>query len=338
MNESDYNLQHQDVYGMTLKELCDSDIVSECLTGNKEAWEEFFTRFDPVMRDAIVSTLIARPGRKKYVADDDDDVWEIYEKVVIKLYRDDLLLKCTDPTGVRYWLRTVAANTARDWFKSLGRQKNLPGQSEETGMRSIDTPLFDDSETTIGDTIQCESSVTLEDIEFAETLLQDIEGMADRRNYWIHRLSLFAIMPMIAEETDELARYNKMHLNAVQEKVAEIAVYVDEKLEERETDLGRAVLLYHQLRRLESMLHDVIDDENKYGAIKKLQDEIEAKSVRRAKILKKCQKLPRPSNGDIAQLVGIPKQQEDQISVILIRTHEQLKNKWKTKNQDDEDD
>jgi len=340
MTESDNRLFQQETTLKNWKDMTDTDLVSECITGTKDAWEEFFARFVPVMRDAIVRVLINNSTRRDFVDEDDDAVWEIHEKIVIKLYRDGLLTKCTDPSGIRHWLRTVATNTARDWFRKQGRQKNLPEQSAEWGMRSIDAPLFDDSETTLGDVVECESAVTQEEAEYAEAVLHDLDQLADRRNYWILRLSILAVLPMTPEETADLAEYGLMQTDSVRKQIELITNKVEDKLEKRKTDLGRAVLLYHQLRRLEFRLRVAIEDEPRAGSepIEILQEEIDVKSKKREELLEKALKLPRPANIDIAELVGMPEGQEGQITVILDREREKIRKKWAKANQEEDTD
>jgi DNA-directed RNA polymerase specialized sigma24 family protein len=340
MTESDHRLLRQEMTLKDRKELSETDLVCECIAGKKVAWEEFFTRFIPVMRDAIVRVLINNSARRNFVDEDDDAVWEIHEKIVIKLYRDGLLTKCTDPSGIRQWLRTVATNTARDWFRKKGRQKNLPEQSAEWGMRSIDAPLFDDSETTLGDIVECESAVTQEEAEYAEAVLHDLNQLADRRNYWILRLSILAVLPMSPEETGDLAEYGQMQSDSVRKQIEQITEKVEDRLEKRKADLGRAVLLYHQLRRLEFRLRLAIEDEPRAGRepIEILLDEIAAKSKRREGLLEKALKLPRPANIDIAELVGMPVGQEGQVTVILDREREKIRKKWAKANQKEDTD
>ena len=343
MTDSDNRLLIQE---MTRKEsgaVSDADLVAECLAGGKEAlasWEAFFVRFVPVIRDAVARVLTTSRGRRGHVDEDDDAVWEIHEKIVTRLYEGGLLKKCTDPGGIRPWLRTVATNMAKDWLKMRGRVKNLPELSTEAGMRSIDVPLFEDSETTLADMVQSETTVTQEEVEYAEAVLQDFDQMEDRRNYWILRLSIVAVLPMAPDETDDLAGYGQLQAETVRKRVQQITDKVDERVEKRQADLGRAVLLYHQLRRLESKLRAAIEDEPRAGRvpIDSLQQEIDDKAEKRDQLLERTQKLPRPKNIEIAELVGLPEGQEDQITVILKRERQKIRNKWARAKQDEDVD
>jgi len=58
--------------------------------------------------------------------------------------------------------------------------------------------------------------------------------------------------------------------------------------------------------------------------VEKLIQEIQKKSEKREDLLQKSKKLPRPSNRDIADIVGLPEDQINQISNILIRARKKI--------------
>ena len=307
-------------------ELSVTDLVVACIAGRKDAWEEFFTRFDPVLREAITRTLKKNAARNGFYFNDDDEVvWKIHEKIVTRLYRDGLLAKCYDATGVSRWLWTVAVNQTKDSLKGQGRQKNLPEQSTEVGMRSLDAPLFDESDTTFGEMIADETAVERNEAKYAEVVLNALDQMQDRKKYWILRLGILAVLSFTPEEMNELADYSPMAVDAVREKLKLIATEVEISQEKRRVDLGRAVLLFYQLKRLESRLRDAKEDEQAIGI---LEEEIAAKTKKRELLLEKTIKLPRPSNSDIAELIGMPEEQHGQISVILARVRDEIGKKW----------
>lgn len=319
-----------------LKEISDQEVVRLCIARRRDAWEEFFTRFDPVLREAITRTLKKHAVRNYfYFNDDDEAVWEIHEKIVTRLYRDGLLAKCSDTAGVGRWLWTVAVNQTKDSLKGQGRQKKLPEQSTEVGMRSLDAPLFEDSETTFGEMLADETTVERNEAEYAEAVLNALDQMQDRKKYWILRLGILAVLSFTPEEMDDLYDYSPMAVDAVREKLKRIATDVEARQEKRRVDLGRAVLLFYQLRRLESRLSDAKED---VQAIGMLEEEIAAKTKKREFLLEKTIKLPRPSNSDIAELVGMPEEQQGQISVILARVREEIGKKWGKPSPGDEDD
>lgn len=101
----------------------DLQLVRLCLKNTRPAWEEFFRRFIPVIKNAIKNKLKER-GRRD-LSDDQDVVANIYEKIVVKLYKHAALKKCKKPSGIRQWLKTVAANQTLDWLKEKSRKKRL---------------------------------------------------------------------------------------------------------------------------------------------------------------------------------------------------------------------
>lgn len=90
---------------------------------------------------------------------------------------------------------------------------------------------------------------------------------------------------------------------------------------QREAKLGHAVLLWHKIRRLEGQLvelerHCSGGHNAKVAALRK---DLGAAVRQREELLAEGRSLPRPSNRDIAQLLGIPPEQEGQVSTILKR-------------------
>ena len=79
--------------------------------------------------------------------------------------------------------------------------------------------------------------------------------------------------------------------------------------------IGKAVLLWHEIRRMEALLNEKNKDVTSANKeeIQKLEREIEEKSKKREEWLKKARKLCRPSNRNIAELVGIPEEKANQI-------------------------
>jgi len=370
--------------------LNDQDLVDACQSGSREAWNEFFARFGHLMREAIVRVIRRRAGNNTFVPEDDDTVSDIRVKIVKKLYIHGGLAECRDTRGIRPWLRTVATNQARDRFRGMETEENLPKTEAEKEAVRLDDTISDDSETTRGEmtedcgTITCEKIGNAEEIMMAveeneilgdllpaltrmqelrnswmtrlvhlatkplskgeiedlagfcritiDAVSEDIERITakiviDQRKYWILRLSILAMEPLTSQETEELADFSRTPIDVVSEKIDEVSAILEEKREEKETELGKAELYRHQLIRLERRRYEAA----RKGAeadIERLEEEIVAKSSKRLELIRKGSKLPRPPNKDIAQLVGLPKDQEGQVTTILSRVQDRIRQGW----------
>lgn len=333
----------------TVKGLSDQELVDTCKAGKREAWDEFFIRFVPEMRSSILRVLRKRAANNVFVQDDDDTVWDIHEKIVIKLYKQGGLSECRDTRGIRSWLRTVAANQAKDWLKGQETDERLPEKDAAAGMTYLDAPVSEGSETTHIEMLAAHGtynegeSLAFESIHLEPSgnnlcaaLLTELAKMADRRKYWILRLAILVEEPLAESERDELVRFSPLPAAEAMGKIGLMIDEVDRKREQRDTDLGRAVLYHHQQMRLEKRLQVAKGDDSENGArlVAELQEKITAKSRQRTDILKTTARHPRPSNRTIAELVEIPEPQDGQVTTILSRLQERIADGWGRANRD----
>lgn len=305
----------------------DQEVTGLCLEGRRDAWEEFYARFAPDIRRAIEHTLLFSSDLDSFDWKFEESSWDINENIVRKLCEDGFLSKCSDPSGIRQWLKTVAANQTRDWLKERGRLKNLPKQQTEQGMRSLDEPLYEDSEITLGETISNETDNDRALRRYLGGVLDEIDRLHNRRDFWIVRLSLVAAMPLRPEEAADLAAFTTHPEETVRELLEGIVASVEERDAKRSTDLGRGVFLWHQLRRLEGELRAALRDSSTEGVRKceELRENIARKTKRREQMLAAGKKIPRPSNREIAALVGIT--EEQYVTTILGRVRDALAKK-----------
>ena len=88
--------------------------------------------------------------------------------------------------------------------------------------------------------------------------------------------------------------------------------------------MGKAVVLWHEIRRLELALSaptlDVSDAES-------IRREIREKTAQREAFLKDGRRLSRPANRDVAEMVGLTEEKAEQVSTLLIRARDMLRNK-----------
>ena len=84
-------------------EISDQDLVRLCIENQREAWNEFFRRYIPDIKSAIKGRL-RRYGYDN-MTHNQDIIWDIHEKIVIKLIKKNNLNQCDNPIGIRFWLR-----------------------------------------------------------------------------------------------------------------------------------------------------------------------------------------------------------------------------------------
>ncbi len=111
-----------------LRSLSGQQLIEGCLEGNgkenRPAWNEFFRRFIPYIKEGIREQL--KSCRRLDLCYNQEVLLDIHEKIVVKLYSRRVLRQCTNPSGIRSWLKTVAHNQTIDWLIEQGRKKRLP--------------------------------------------------------------------------------------------------------------------------------------------------------------------------------------------------------------------
>jgi DNA-directed RNA polymerase specialized sigma24 family protein len=311
-----------------LRGLSDQQLIEGCLEGNgkenRSAWNEFFRRFIPCIKEGIREQL--KSCRRLDLCYNQDVLLDIHEKIVIKLYSRSVLRQCTNPSGARSWLKTVAHNQTIDWLMEQGRKKRLPQRQAENSMVSLSAPLWEDCNLTIGDTIAASPKADEELTVYVENVLDTMVEIQNQKKLWVLRLGILLHLPLSCEELDELAIFTGRSVDTLQQRLTEMMKGVEAKEEKRINAAGKAVLLWHEIRRMEALLHEKNKDFTRANKeeIQKLEREIEEKSKKREEWLKEARKLCRPSNRNIAELVGIPEEKANQISNILIRAREAL--------------
>jgi RNA polymerase sigma-70 factor, ECF subfamily len=184
-------------------ELSSIQLVRECAgSKNADAWEEFIRRFQPVIAAAASRTarLFGEPPRQLL----DDLVQDTYLKLC---ENDSRLLRSFQPRGedsIFGYLKVVAANVARDHFKSALAGKRGASQTESMG-----EPVQTDPRTKGTDTVDViHRNLQIEQID--KILRQVTEGKDQERKcmiFWLrHRQGLtaseIAALPTIGLSTE----------------------------------------------------------------------------------------------------------------------------------------
>jgi hypothetical protein len=268
------------------------------------------------------------------LAADGDVLHDIHEKIVIKLYRDGALAQCAKTAGIQSWLYKLSKNRALDWAKARYRKKRLPTQDSEGNTGPLDSPLGPDAGFTFHDVPESagspEADRRLERLRvFIENVLDEIVGIPNQKILWTVRLSMLSILPLSDEELSSLAKFSGIPRGEVASRIEGISEELERKVGESDADLGRAVILWHEMRRLERRINEDGRNPLAYPAnAAPLQAELQAMRKRRGPYLESAFRFHRPSNADIAPLVGLPEEKAEQVSTLLLRGRKILQDRF----------
>lgn len=307
--------------------LTNEELVRRCLDNDRAAWNEFFRRFIPDIKWAIKRTL--KSSRHPQWYRDEDVLWDIHKEIVINLYSRGRLRQCSDPKGVRSWLREVASNQTIDWLRKRDSRKRMPERVEEHNLLSFSMPLTENADATLGDTIAADPEPDNELREYIENAILQMNNIPNEKAFWVLRLSIILYLPLSAEEMENLTRFSGCSAVELDRLLGKMVKRVEAKQEKRSSAAGKAVLIWHETRRMESLLLE----KSKYPSgldndeVDEIRRRIKKRTKHREALLKKAQKLCRPSNHEIAMLVGLPEEKIDQISNMLARARLMLQEK-----------
>ena len=320
----------------SLHDLPDTDLIPLCLQHQRSAWEEFLKRFSPLIKKSIRRTFIKCGVRD--LAENIDNILDIHADLVEKLYAKGALNKCPDLSGLRAWLNRITINQTIEWLRERGRIKHLPLLKEEQLMRSLSTPLGEDQGFTLQDVIEDDDADLFAQLEqvasqlYAESVIEQISTINNITHRWILRLHILGQLALSDAELKNLQSISPFQLNELQERICALEVSLAEKEQDRQDDLGKSILYWHQLRNLEIKIARLdrdtfYDHKREIDAFKLEWAELEN---RKNKLLSNCRSLPKPSNKEIAELVGIPEDNCGNVSNYLVRAREALSNKMRT--------
>ena len=304
---------------LNFTEISDQDLVRLCLANQREAWNEFFRRYIPDIKDAIKNRL--RNCGYDNMAHNQDIIWDIHEKIVVKLIKKKILNQCENPIGIRFWLRKIAINQTTDWLIEQGRKKRLPQKQIEDSRISLSNPIMANSNPKIEDTISDDPVSKNKLQQHVEYALQQITEIKNSKKKWVLRLSIIYSLPLSQKEFDDLADFSGYSTDELKKRLNKMALDVEKKEQKRVQELGKAILFWHEIRRLENKLFEQNKDRSTESQklVETLEHKIDFKIGKREVCLKKGNKYPRPSNKDIADIVGVPENQVNQISNLLNR-------------------
>jgi RNA polymerase sigma factor (sigma-70 family) len=313
--------------------LNDADLARECLLHNRSAWEEFFQRFSPVIKKAVRRTFI-RCGVRE-LAEDFDNIADIHAVLVEKLYGKGALRQCTDLAGLRPWLVRISINQTLEWLVHRSRLKRLPQVQEEQLMRRLSAPLGEDQDFTLQDLIEdagADLFLQLEQVacqHYAECVIEQIGALENPTHRWTLRLSILGQLSLSDFELTQLQALTPLAGDEVEKRVSALEDSLADREKDRQNTLGKAVLVWHQQRGIEVKLTRlgkdiVIDHAAELAELKTEWDSLETLKARHLAV--SCE-FPRPSNREIAELIGIPEAKSGNVSQYLVRARASLRKK-----------
>jgi RNA polymerase sigma factor (sigma-70 family) len=316
-----------------LPDLTDKDLAALCLLHQRNAWEEFFKRFSPLIKKAIRRTFI-RCGVRE-LAEDFDNIADIHAELVEKLYGKGILRKCSDLTGLRPWLIRITINQTLQWLVRRSRLKRLPQVQEEQLMRRLSAPLGEDQDFTLQDLIEDAGADLFQQLEqvacqhYTECVVDQIAALDNPTHRWTLRLSTLGQLSLSEAELAQLQALSTLDNHEIEERISALEDALAKKEQERQDTLGKAVLAWHQQRGIEVKITRLGKDSvtDHAAELAKLKEEWDSLEALKAKHLAASCDFPRPSNREIAELIGIPEEKSGNVSQYLVRARTSLRKK-----------
>jgi len=307
-----------------LKKISDHELVRLCRNDHRPAWEEFFRRFIPTIKDAIKRKL--SESNSPVLADKENVISEIHMQVANRLLYDDILE--AEPDDIESWLYSVAKNKTIDWLNWQGRDKRLPKKQLEASTISISSPVGRDGDLTVEGTIvsEPESSEGLDTEN--EYFSLGIDAVRNKKQRWALRLSIILYYPFSEREVEELSKFSGLSKKEISTRLEEMRLEAQKRELERIKTGERAVFDWYKIMRKEFVLSEKSKDPSEEGQkqAERLREEVRKAKIRRAKNLKRGNNysLSRPSNNSIASMIGLEEEDEDQVGNLINRAIESL--------------
>jgi RNA polymerase sigma-70 factor, ECF subfamily len=162
--------------------MSEQHLIRACAeSDDSAAWEEFVSRFHRPVSLSIVRTASKWGGVSKQVVD--DLVQETYLKLCADKFRTLRDFAVQHPEAIAGYIKTIAANVARDYFKSLYSQKR--GSGEAT--RSIEDIEPEARSVSLGGQDAIEREILLDQIDRClETCSEGPDQERDRLIFWLY--------------------------------------------------------------------------------------------------------------------------------------------------------
>lgn len=310
-------------------ELTIKQLINMCLLSNKEAWNEFFRRYTPTIQQSIKRALAAKDLHR--LANDKNNIQDIYLEVVDLLWMENCLSTLEDPNKCEAWLKIVSIRKTIDWIRKYNRQKNLSTKQAEESILSLSVPQNENGSITLGDTIfYSRSPFTQGENELHEYV--DEMKKLPMKELWALRIKLIFYDPLTNEEIRELSRCVQMpaeEISARLESIMEGLLKKNDAKEKERESAGRihSIIINLQDSLLKSKLKsDISEDERK-----RINDEIIRKDKSLKAVRESSSVFIEPGNEQIAELMGIPREKAQGVSLLVHRARKKIKDGLKNK-------
>jgi len=293
-------------------------IVSGCLRDDEKSWEEFWTLFIPTIKKAIEQTLRRTPHPE--LAQDVDNIENIFKVIVDKFYEKKKLVLCKDLSGLESWLWMVAHNDTRDWLARKFNSGEIDGVANTDNIDDVEYQLAHNSIDTLQDN---------QEIMQALDEAYEVLGQIDNNKYkWALRLAVIVEDSLSDKEISALSKeFGKYNPDEIKNKIKKIRMNLDLKLEKKRKAGERADNLFHERQKLEREIKNISKsgDIAAPDKINVLMKKVKEKDRIRTEHLEEANHICRPTNEEIADLIGLPERQAQQVSTFLVRVRKQLR-------------
>jgi RNA polymerase sigma factor (sigma-70 family) len=297
-------------------------LVDRCSAGDTIAWHEFVRRYTPLLKKAIINTLLH--WNRFDLASDADIIMEVYVLVLEKLRTHSFPHLPEDPEAIGRWLWRAASNRTLDWLGKHYSQKNMPKRQATESLVSFEEPVNTAGNRTHKDIIADENESGSEArIELAQ-VFSDMENL-NQQELWALRLKMLFYNPLDEKDVHGLALFTKRPGKDVSAAVKDLMDRLLDRQSQKNADLDSAGRIWSVIRHLETrLMNDLKKGDLSDNEFRIRQAEIE-KKARRMEILRNSgNHLVSPTNEEIAAILGIPPESVGRISVLIHRARAKL--------------
>ena len=204
-------------------------VVAGCLRNDENSWEKFWSLFIPTIKNAIQQTLRRTPHPE--LAQDIDNIENIFKIMVDKFYEKKKLALCKDLSGLGSWLWTVAHNETRDWLERKYKSGEIDGAAKTDNIDEVEHQLAHNFIDNLQDNQQI--------MEALDEAYEAIGNIDNNKYKWALRLSILVEDSLSDEEMFALSKdFGKYNLEEIKSKIKKIRKNLDLKLEKKSINGG----------------------------------------------------------------------------------------------------
>ena len=299
-----------------LKRLRDED--------SPEPWEEFFQHFNRLIIKTIRKTFIRWDQRPDY-----DPVNEVYLLFVERVMERRKLKDIKHSAALPSWIRITVQNLANDWLAKQKSRKNVHKKQEMRNAVSLDQAVGATGEQRMDDITGHDTMKEFwqrrELSEELENVMEDIERLDEEAFLIVKAFCLF-YEPFSEREIALIARRRKVESHSVREEIDGLMETLVVRNDARIKKLENETLRWSEIRQKEAQLNIIQKDADTCQEQKTiLTTQIEQASEKLERSREKGQRIIRPRNVEIAQLLGIPEADAKQLSLKILRIRKRLR-------------